>query len=190
MDDVTPWVEPVHSSEVIREIVNRGVPTDMSRGLGGKVLEMARLYRHYLDDYPPLREHVHIFPCDTEGSPGTAHQLWEEKSISRCTMNPTGSCAAEVIAETTIAFTKRFKEISGEPLDLAYHFYYRVPGGVRIVDDVAVNLSAAMYEEFFVPTTNASLRLRRRVHALLRRPSPLSPPEAQDPGAAGHRAWL
>lgn len=151
-DDVTPWVEPVHSSQAIREIVDRGVPDDMNQGLGGKVLEMARLYRHYLDDYPPLREHVHIFPCDTEGGPGTAHVLWGEEIYLALHDDPQLVHALlNVITETTIAFTKRFKEISGEPLDLAYHFYYRVPGGVRIVDDVAVHVSAAMYQDFFLP---------------------------------------
>lgn len=51
----------------------------------------------------------------------------------------------------TIAFNALQKAIIGEPRNEAYHFGYWVPGGVRVVDDVAVNLSAEMYMEFCRP---------------------------------------
>jgi len=59
----------------------------------------------------------------------------------------------DLATETTITFTRKQKELVGEPLDSAYHFHYRIPGGVRVVDDSAISLSPAMYEEFCRPYT-------------------------------------
>ena len=38
-----------------------------------------------------------------------------------------------------------------EPRGHADHFFYAVPGGIRVVDDVSMNLSPAMYRQFCRP---------------------------------------
>ncbi|MCL4851818.1 MAG: hypothetical protein KJZ78_10605 [Bryobacteraceae bacterium] len=43
---------------------------------GARVIEVERLYLDLLADYPPLRDHVHVFVSDTQGPLDTAHLLW------------------------------------------------------------------------------------------------------------------
>jgi hypothetical protein len=147
MGDAIPWVEPLHSNDAIRDLVARGLP-DVHAGFGGRVLETLMLYRDYLNEYPGIR----IFLCDTQGPLDTALLLWgsglyvamrEDSALVHALLN--------VVTETTIAFTHLQKQIAGEPLDQAWHFWYRVPGGVRVVDDVAMNISPEMYAEFGRP---------------------------------------
>ena len=57
----------------------------------------------------------------------------------------------DLITRTTITFVRRQKEVLGEPPDEMYHWWYRVPAGVRVVDDVTFNVSPAMYAEFCRP---------------------------------------
>jgi hypothetical protein len=56
-----------------------------------------------------------------------------------------------LITETTILAVRRQKEILGEDQDWMYHWWYRVPAGVRVVDDTTLTLSPKMYAEFARP---------------------------------------
>ncbi|MFN0170846.1 MAG: hypothetical protein ACKV22_30875 [Bryobacteraceae bacterium] len=151
IDDETPWVEPLRSSESIRAVVAQGVP-DMDFGWGRRVLRTEAFYRQVLDDSPPLGHHVRVFVSDTQGPFDTAHLLWGEEIYLAIHDEPDLVHALlDLITRTTIAFTQRQKELIGEPGQTAVHFGYSVPGGVRVVDDVAVNLSARLYAEFCRP---------------------------------------
>jgi hypothetical protein len=57
----------------------------------------------------------------------------------------------DLLTDTIIEFTRAQKANVGEPNDRADHFFYAIPGGIRVVDDVAMNLSTAMYRQFCVP---------------------------------------
>lgn len=147
MGDAIPWVEPLDSSDAIRCLVAGGVP-DFSAGFGPRVIDTLRLYREYLADYPEIR----IFLCDTQGPLDTALLLWGAGLYEAMRDDPSLVHALlDLITETTIAFTRRQKEAAGEAKDQIRHFWYRVPGGVRVVDDVAMNLSPGMYAEFARP---------------------------------------
>ena len=150
VDDATTWVEPLHGSEAIREMVDRGMP-DLTAGLGGKALETEAYFRDILHEHG-LAPHVHMFQVDSQGPWDIACLLWGEEIYLALSDEPDLVHALlDLIVETSIAFVKRQKAILGEPLDEMYHWWYWVPGGVRVVDDTSITLSPAMYTEFSRP---------------------------------------
>jgi len=150
VDDTTTWVEPCHSSRTIREIVDRGMP-DLAGGLGGKVLETEILFRDTLRDYG-LAPYVHLFQADNQGPFDCAYLLWGQEIYVAMHDEPELVHALlDLISKATIAFVRRQKEALGEADNEMYHWWYRVPAGVRVVDDVTINLSPTMYAEFDRP---------------------------------------
>jgi uroporphyrinogen-III decarboxylase len=151
INDEFPWIDPLRTAMVIRKVVERGLP-DLNTGLGKKVLDAERLYRDYLDEHPVLSRNIHISLCDTQGPLDTALLLWgQELYLGMLDAPDLVHDLLNLITEITIAFTRAQKEIVREPVDQAWHFWYRVQGGVRVVDDVSMNLSPAMYREFSRP---------------------------------------
>lgn len=151
IDDQPPWVEPLGATESIRAVVERGMPS-LQAGWGRRVLAFEQAYRQILDGFPALRGNLRIFVSDTQGPFDTAHLLWGERIYLALHDEPQLVHALlDLITVTTIAFTECQKELIGEPRESAVHFGYLVPGGVRVVDDVALNLSARLYAEFCRP---------------------------------------
>lgn len=149
--DAPPWTTPQHTTEAIQRIINRGLP-DLEAGLGKRVFETEALFMEYLARYEPIRQHVHMFLADSQGPFDTAHLLWGSEIYYSMIDEPElVHQLLDLITEATIAFTWRQKEIVGEARDWGYHFSYRMKGGIRIVDDVAMNMSPAMYSEFVLP---------------------------------------
>jgi hypothetical protein len=150
VEDATTWVEPCHSSCTIREIVGRGQP-ELTSGLGGRVFETEAFFRDCLRD-DGLAPYVHMFQADNQGPFDCAYLLWGQEIYVAMHDEPELVHALlDLITRTTIAFVQRQKEILGEPTNQMYHWWYWVPAGVRVVDDVAISLSPAMYAEFSRP---------------------------------------
>jgi len=150
VDDATTWVEPVHSSQAIRAIIDRGVP-DLNGGLGAQVVETEAFFRGILHDYG-LDPYVHMFQANNQGLFDVAYLLWGQEIYIALHDEPELVHALiALITQTTIEFVRRQKEVLGEPPDEMYHWWYRVPAGVRVVDDVTFNLSPATYAEFCRP---------------------------------------
>ena len=150
VDDATTWIEPCHSSRAIREIVDRGVP-DLTGGFGAKVLETAAFFRDTLRDQG-LDPYVHLFQANNQGLFDVAYLLWGQEIYLAMRDEPELVHALlDLITRTTIDFVRRQKEVLGEPDGEMYHWWYRVPAGVRVVDDVTFNLSPKMYAEFCRP---------------------------------------
>lgn len=150
VDDTTTWVEPCHTSHIIHKIVDRGMP-DLTDGLAGKALETETIFRDTLRDYG-LAPYVHLFQADNQSPFDCAYLLWgQEIYIAMHDEPKLVHALLDLISRTTVAFVRRQKEILGEPANEMYHWWYRVPAGVRVVDDVTINLSPAMYAEFCRP---------------------------------------
>ena len=155
-DSATTWVDGCHASRAVREIVDRGVP-DLTAGLGTRVFETEALYRDYLDENG-LAPYVHMFQADSQSPLDCTALLWGNEIYTAMFDEPDLVHALlDLITQTTIAFVRRQKEILGEPPEWMYHWWYRVPGGVRVVDDTTINLSPTMYAEFARPYNGASL---------------------------------
>jgi hypothetical protein len=149
-DDATTWVEPCRSSKAIRAIVDRGMP-ELTSGLGGKALAAEALFDGILRDYG-IDPYVHVFQADNQGPFDCAYLLWGQEIYIAIRDEP-GLVHAllDLITQTTIAFVRRQKEVMGEPANAMYHWWYPVPAGVRVVDDVTISLSPRMYAEFCRP---------------------------------------
>ena len=149
--DAPPWTTPQRTLEAIRRIIDRGLP-DLETGLGKRVLDTEALFVEALARYEPVRRNVHMFLCDSQGPFDTAHLLWGSEIYYSMMDEPQlVHDLLDLITEATIAFTWRQKGLVGEARDWGYHFFYRMKGGIRIVDDVAMNLSPEMYAEFVLP---------------------------------------
>lgn len=150
VDSQTTWVEGCHDAAAVRRIIDRGVP-DLEAGLGKRVFETIGLYRGWLDD-AGLRDFVHIFQADTQSPFDCAYLLWGHEIYLAMTDEPeTVHALLDLVTETTVRFVRRMKAVMQEPPDRMYHWWYRVPAAVRVVDDVSINLSPAMYDEFNRP---------------------------------------
>jgi hypothetical protein len=149
-DCATTWVDGCHSSQAIREIVDRGVP-DLTAGLGSRVFETEAMFGDYLRE-AGLAPYVHLFQADSQSPLDCAALLWGNEIYTAMFDEPDLVHALlGLIAETTIAFVRRQKEVLGEATDWMYHWWYRVPAGVRVVDDTTITLSPTMYAEFAQP---------------------------------------
>jgi hypothetical protein len=149
-DLATTWVDGCHTSRAVREIVDRGIP-DLSAGLGSRVLATEAFYRDCLRDNG-LSPYVHMFQADSQSPFDCAALLWGHEIYTAMLDEPDLVHALlDLITKTTIAFVRRQKEVLGEPTEWMYHWWYRVPAGVRVVDDTTINLSPAMYAEFARP---------------------------------------
>jgi hypothetical protein len=150
VDDATTWVEACHTNDAIRAIIDRGVP-DIAGALGGKVLEAEAMFSDRLLEFG-LSPYVHLFQADNQGPFDCAYLLWGEEIYLAMHDEPElVHELLDVITETSIAFVRRQKTILGEPKSEMYHWWYHVPAGVRVVEDVTIALSPEMYSEFSRP---------------------------------------
>jgi hypothetical protein len=150
VDDTTTWTEPCHGSCAIREMIDRGVP-DLLQGYGSKVLQTEAFFRDILCEYG-LAPYVHVYQCNNQGIFDIAYLLWGQEIYFAMYDEPElVHGLLDLITRTTIALVRAQKEILGEPNDEMYHMFYWVPGGVRVVDDVTMNLSPDTYDEFCRP---------------------------------------
>jgi hypothetical protein len=116
------------------------------------VLAFQQFFRDALRSVSGLEATVRVYLSDTQSPLSNALQLWGEDLYAALKDEPElVHEVLDLITRTIAAFTRAQKEIVGEALDRADHFFYSVPGGIRVVDDVSMNLSAAMYREFCVP---------------------------------------
>jgi hypothetical protein len=130
--------------------VDRDQP-ELTGGLGGRIFETAAFFSNCLRDYG-LAPYVHMFQVDNQGPFDCAYLLWGQEIFVAIYDEPELVHALlDLITRTTIAFVQRQKEILAEPTNQMYHWWYWVPGGVRVVDDVAISLSPRMYAEFCRP---------------------------------------
>ena len=149
-DSATTWVEGCHSSRAVRETVDRGLPA-LDAGLGKRVLAVEEFYRDCLRNNG-LSSHIHIFQANNQGPFDCAALLWGHEIYTAMLDEPDLVHALlDLIVQTTIAFVRRQKEVLGEPAEWMHHWWYRVPAGVRMVNDMTINLSPTMYAEFVRP---------------------------------------
>ncbi len=148
IDDQLPAVKPLNGREAIRRVVRAGLPA-LDTGHAARVLTFQRCFLAALS---VVRGSVRVFLSDTQGPLSSALQLWGADLYAALVEEPALVHALlDLLTQATIGFTRLQKRNVGEPETSADHFFYAVPGGIRIVDDVAMNLSPAMYLEFCVP---------------------------------------
>ena len=145
-----PWAESIIRE--IDDVYTLEVPDLTNEGLCSRVIETIEFYKDQLSKYG-LDNYVHIYLADTQGPLDLAfllrgHLLYRDMFMNRKAVHR----LLDICTEAYIEFSKIQKEVIGEPYDQAYHAgIFMVRGGVRICEDVAVNISPHMYLEFSKP---------------------------------------
>ncbi len=148
--ETTTWTAPYLDSGKIRRLVEKGMP-DIHAALGTQVFERQEYYKEVLGQYG-LSEYVHQYQADNQSPFDVAEMIWGEEIYPALYEEPRlVHDFLELLTETTIAFVEKQKRIINEKPSSTYHWWYKINGGVRCVDDMTVNISPDMYEEFVRP---------------------------------------
>ncbi len=145
-----PWVEPLGLDE-IRQVVSAGVP-DPRQGLLARALETEAYFREALSPYPDLSAAVRVGQADLQGPLNVASEIMGPAVYTAVYDDPVLLHGLlDVVTEAIIQGTATQKAAIGEPRDVAYHWHFRVSGGIRISEDFALSLSPGHYLEFAAP---------------------------------------
>ena len=148
--ETTTWTEPFHDSEKIKSLVSHGIP-DLHRALAEQVFERQQYFAQILRDFA-LDKHIHQYQADNQSPFDLAEMIWGEDIYIAMYEDPRLVHEfLDLLTETTIAFAKLQKPVLMEDPDTMYHWWYKVRGGIRCVDDMTTNISPDMYDEFVLP---------------------------------------
>jgi len=151
VDHSTTWAKPLKDSGAIRKLIDRGIP-DFTSGLAARVLETQALFKGYLEDCG-LSPYIHLFQADNQGPFDCADMIWGEGIYYAMYDEPElVHELLDLVTQTTVSFVKAQKKVMGEKNGM-YHWWWKIPGGVRAVDDMTTVLSPATYEAFSKPYT-------------------------------------
>ena len=146
-----PWVKPVGSIEEIKKIINKGLP-DFNKGLALKVNETQEFYKEKLSMYPNLKKCIHIGLMDNQGPFNLAGiMLREQLYFYLYSHKDLIKEFLELLTTVYIEFSKKQKQLIGEPLTIDYYFGCLLQSGVKISEDYGLGISPDMYEEFCMP---------------------------------------
>lgn len=149
--DEMPWLQHLPNIAAVKELVKSGLP-DMRTGLGRKVEETEQYFLEMISPYDKLSRAVRIGCPDTQGPFNLAASIIGSDIYLTVLDNPKlVHSLLQLVTDTIIEFTKLHKNNVGEEMDKSYIMGWCTNGGIRIVDDSAVNLSGEMYHEFCVP---------------------------------------
>ena len=139
------------AQEIVEEF-KKGVKPDVRSGLGQKSIDAAHHMEELLKDYPKLQKYMHIYQPDTQGPCSISEAIVgsefyellydEEDEVKEF---------IDVVTDTFIRYLQVWKEefpYCGNDYSFDYGLICR--GGVMIREDSTCNISAAMYEEFFM----------------------------------------
>ena len=148
--EATTWTAPYRDSAKIKALVSRGMP-DINSALGGEVYERQHYFNETLRGNG-LDSLVHQYQADNQSPFDLAEMIWGEDIYVAMYDEP--ELVHEFLAlitDTTIKFVKNQKRILNESGGTMCHWWYKVKGGVRFVDDMTTNISPRMYDEFVIP---------------------------------------
>ena len=137
----------------LKRLIDTGVP-DLAAGHARKVDGWYAFAREVLSQYENLSKTTHFVLPDSQGPFDLACLIHGSDILTGIYDYPDLlHQLLNLVTETYVTFTKRYKAITGEPMDSGYHIagLKLVRGGVRICDDSATLASAQVYREFVKP---------------------------------------
>jgi len=152
-DEGRSMSEGINDIEKLKQLVAAGAP-DLECPHTRKLDAWYQFTKEALSQYEKLSQVVHLVLPDTQGPFDLACLVYGSDILTGIYDQPDlVRELLEVVSETYVAFSKRYKKIVGEPLDSAYHIggLKLVRGGVRICDDSATLTSPAVYRDFIKP---------------------------------------
>ena len=149
--ETLPTVWPLDSIDVIKRVVDAGVP-DLYNSYGGHALEMAEIYAELLTDYPKISRFVHLYHPDLQGPMDICELLCGSKIFTYIYDYPDLIHALlELITDTYIQFLNKWYQIIPPTEKYSVHWWFMHKGLIMLRDDSAMNFSPAMVDEFVLP---------------------------------------
>jgi hypothetical protein len=149
--DTLPTSRPFNDMDAIKRILDAGVP-DIHQGYGEQVLEMGRRYQAIAQQYAKIGHYVYIYHPDLQGPMDICEVVWGSTIFYALYDQPDLIKALlELVTETYIRFMNAWTEIVPFREGGNTHWGLFHQGNVMLRDDSAMNLSAAMFDEFIRP---------------------------------------
>ena len=151
--DTLPTSRPLAGgADAIKALLDRGAP-DLKSGQGASVFAMAERFMAIREQYPKMREFVHLYHPDLQGPMDVCEVLWGCGIFVELVDKPElVKGLLELITETYIRFMVEWEKIVPGTTD-GYSAHWSMMHGGRIMlrDDSAMNLSPSMFDEFVRP---------------------------------------
>ena len=146
-----PTSLPLHDTDAIKRIVDRGVP-DIRQKYMAKVLNMGDYYAEIASKYPKIGQYVHIYHPDLQGPMDIGEVIWGASLFYALYDQPDLVKAfLEIITETYIQCLNAWTEIVPFRKKGSAHWGLFHKGNIMLRDDSAMNLSLEMFNEFIRP---------------------------------------
>jgi len=143
----------LNDAEAVETLISRGVP-DLDCPHTRKVDAWYQFAREALREYENLSRFVHPILPDTQGPFDLACLVYGSEVLTALYDRPeTVRRLLDLVTEVYVRYSRRYKEVIGEPAGSAYHLagLKLVRGGVRICDDSATLVSTATYRHLIKP---------------------------------------
>ena len=146
-----PGCKPL-GRESIEKMINLGIP-HLKSGLGGKVLEMAKIFVDLFEDRPLLKKHIHIYHPDLQGPIDALEMIWgSEIFLDFFDEADLIHKALTLVSDTYIAFMNEVEKIVPPKTDgVSVHWGHVHKGRILTRVDSAMNLSPEMFDTFVLP---------------------------------------
>lgn len=147
-----PTTKPFNDSEVIRELVQKGMP-DLENGFGARVWAFAALWQDVCRAYPKIAKYVSIYHPDLQGPLDICELMWGCEMFYAMYDEPElVHDMLSLITDTYAAFLDRWFAMFPCGTDMNVHWSnMRHRGRIMLRCDSAMNLSPEFYEEFAMP---------------------------------------
>jgi|GEM_PF-3129810 len=146
IDKVSAWGVGFNDRSKIKEIIKKGIP-DVTKNLAGKALETMKFFVSCLKEFE-LDRYIHVAQCDSQSAIDLTWMIWGDDIYYAMIDAPElVHGMLDIVTETIIAFINAEKKI----IDFRHQWFYHINPSIRVVDDIAISLSPAMYEEFVRP---------------------------------------
>lgn len=145
-----PCAKEVCGIDVIREIVQKGVP-DVHWGICAKALDTVAYFQDVLKEYPKIRRNVGSTLLDIQGTFDNASIIWGSEIFLAVYDEPELLAnLLAVVSQTIRAVVLEHRELDGQNAN-EDHGNFEYIGGITLRNDSCINLSGIMYEEIVKP---------------------------------------
>ena len=159
--DNSPWIEPIQSRDVLRQIATDRTSIDLEGGNLKLSLETLRFYHEKLKQFPPCGDWIQVSMPDLQGPMDTAEQLWGSEMFVGFYESPdlVASLMARIV-DTMLVLAETYRPLTVDRLDPVGNTQhgYVFPGRLLLRGDSCIMISPQMYAEQVRPHDARLLR--------------------------------
>ena len=159
--DTLPTSRPLNDVQAIQRVVDAGVP-EISGGYIDRVLDMGARYVAIAEEYPKIGRYVQIYHPDLQGPMDICEVVWGSTIFYAMYDRPElVKALLEIVTRTYVRTMRAWLEVvpfqssadadNGNEISGNAHWGFFHRGNIMLRDDSAMNLSAAMFDEYVKP---------------------------------------